>query len=53
MLLTFACVHAVFFPSTRYRAPVEFVFLFYAGVAAGTWIEHVAGRTSGTVRTKR
>jgi len=31
-LLTFAAVHAVFFPATRYRAPVEFVLLFYSGV---------------------
>jgi hypothetical protein len=32
VLLTFAAVHALFFPSTRYRAPVDFVFLFYAGI---------------------
>jgi hypothetical protein len=33
VLLTFAAVHALFFPSTRYRTPVDFVFLFYAGIA--------------------
>lgn len=32
VLLTFAAVHAVFFPATRYRVPVDFVFLFYAAV---------------------
>jgi hypothetical protein len=32
VVLTFAAVHAVFFPSTRYRAPVDFVFLFYAAI---------------------
>jgi hypothetical protein len=32
VLITFAAVHAVFFPATRYRAPVEFVLLFYAAV---------------------
>jgi hypothetical protein len=34
VLLTFAAVHAVYFPSTRYRAPVEFVLLLYAAVGA-------------------
>jgi hypothetical protein len=34
VLITFAVVHALFFPATRYRAPVEFVLLFYAGVGA-------------------
>jgi hypothetical protein len=34
ILITFVAVHTVFFPATRYRAPVEFVLLFYAGVAA-------------------
>jgi dolichyl-phosphate-mannose-protein mannosyltransferase len=33
ILLTFVAVHAVYFPTTRYRVPVEFVFLFYAAVA--------------------
>jgi hypothetical protein len=41
-LATFAGVHAVFFPSTRYRAPVEFILLFYAGVAAAAWFEQAA-----------
>ena len=38
VLLTFAAVHAVYFPSTRYRAPVDFVFLFYAGVGVDTLV---------------
>ena len=38
VLLTFAAVHAVYFPSTRYRAPVDFVFLFYAGVAVDAFV---------------
>lgn len=29
----FALVHAVYFPTTRYRAPVEFVLLFFAAIA--------------------
>ena len=38
VLLTFAGVYAVYFPSTRYRAPVDFVFLFYAGVGVDTLV---------------
>ena len=38
-LVTFAAVHAVFFPATRYRAPVEFVLLFYAAVGAVAGLE--------------
>ncbi len=33
ILGTFVIVHSVYFPATRYRAPVEFVLLFYAAVA--------------------
>jgi len=33
VLATFTVVHAVYFPTTRYRAPVEFVLLVYAAVA--------------------
>ncbi len=29
----FVLVYAIYVPATRYRAPMEFVFLFYAGVA--------------------
>ncbi|HEY3043324.1 MAG TPA: glycosyltransferase family 39 protein [Vicinamibacterales bacterium] len=36
ILFTFAAVHAIFFPTTRYRAPVDFVFLFYAAVGLDT-----------------
>ena len=44
--LTFVAVDAIFFSATRYRAPMEFALLFYAGIA----IDHLvalAGR--GTV----
>jgi hypothetical protein len=30
---TFVGVHAIYFPATRYRAPIAFVLLFYAAVA--------------------
>lgn len=30
---TFVVVHALYFPATRYRAPMEFVLMFYAAVA--------------------
>jgi hypothetical protein len=33
VVATFAVVHAVYFPTTRYRAPMEFVLLSYAAVA--------------------
>jgi 4-amino-4-deoxy-L-arabinose transferase-like glycosyltransferase len=41
---TFTAVHALYFPATRYRAPMEFVLLLYASVAidrvlAG-WFSH-------------
>jgi hypothetical protein len=39
VLLTFTAVYAAFFPSTRYRAPADFVMLFYAGIAVETWID--------------
>jgi hypothetical protein len=32
ILATFALTHAVYFPATRYRAPIIFVLLFYAAV---------------------
>jgi hypothetical protein len=31
--VTFVAAHAVYFPTTRYRVPMEFVLLFYASVA--------------------
>ena len=40
VVVTFASVHAVFFPSTRYRAPVDFVFLFYAAIGIVTFTAH-------------
>jgi hypothetical protein len=33
VVATFVAVHAVYFPTTRYRVPMEFVLLFYAAVA--------------------
>jgi hypothetical protein len=44
VLLTFAVVYAVFFPATRYRAPVEFVLLFYAAVGAAGAARRLARR---------
>jgi len=35
-LLTFTAVSAVYFPTTRMRAPVEFVLMLFAG-CAGAW----------------
>jgi hypothetical protein len=35
---TFVAVHAVYFPTTRYRAPIEFIFLFYAAVTLDRWM---------------
>ena len=32
VLATFVVAHAVYFPTTRYRVPIEFVLLFYASV---------------------
>jgi 4-amino-4-deoxy-L-arabinose transferase-like glycosyltransferase len=52
-VITFAVVHAIYFPTTRYRVPVEFVLLFYAAVAIEAWMRqrpdghgHVASMTS-------
>ncbi len=52
ILGTFVAVHAIYFPGTRYRSPVEFVLLFYAAVAADAWWGRVrrSGRRSGPGR---
>ncbi len=51
-LLTFAAVSAIYFPTTRMRAPVEFVLMFYAGCAAAwTWRRSAEARRRG--RTDR
>ncbi len=47
VVATFVVVHAVYFPTTRYRAPTEFVLLFYAAVALerrlpGAWSDRSA-----------
>ncbi len=33
IVATFTAVHAVFFPTTRYRAPIDFVLIIYAAAA--------------------
>lgn len=38
VVVTFAVVHAVYFPTTRYRAPMEFVLLSYAAVTLDRWL---------------
>jgi hypothetical protein len=38
VLVTFVAAHALYFPTTRYRVPIEFVLLFYASVALDRWI---------------
>lgn len=39
MVATFVTIHALYFPATRSRAPIEFVLLLYAAVA----VDRVAG----------
>ena len=36
--VTFVAAHALYFPTTRYRVPMEFVLLFYAAVALDRWL---------------
>jgi hypothetical protein len=38
VLATFVVAHAVYFPATRYRVPIEFVLLFYAAVTFDHWL---------------
>ena len=38
IVATFVAAHAVYFPTTRYRAPIEFVLLFYAAVTLDRWL---------------
>jgi len=38
IVATIVVTHAIFFPATRYRVPMEFVLLFYAGVAVDDWL---------------
>lgn len=42
IVLTFVAVHAVYFPATRYTAPMIFVLLFYSAIA----IDRIAGRNA-------
>jgi hypothetical protein len=48
ILLTYTAVHVVFSPSTRYRAPVDFVFLFYAAIGVDALSERMAQRNART-----
>jgi 4-amino-4-deoxy-L-arabinose transferase-like glycosyltransferase len=41
VVATFAIVHAVYFPTTRYRAPIDFVLLLYAAVALDRWLTRI------------
>jgi len=45
-VVTFVGVHAMYFPTTRYRLPIEFVLLFYSAVA----IERSSGRETSRSR---
>jgi len=47
IVLTFVAVHVVYFPATRYRAPMEFVLLFYAAVGIGALVETGLSRGGG------
>ena len=38
VVVTFVAAHALYFPTTRYRVPIEFVLLFYAAVAIERWM---------------
>ena len=38
IVATFVIAYAVFFPTTRYRAPMDVVLLFYAAVAVDGWL---------------
>lgn len=38
VVATFVVAHSVYFPTTRYRVPIEFVLLFYASVALDRWL---------------
>lgn len=38
VVVTFVAAHALYFPTTRYRVPIEFVLLFYASVALDRWM---------------
>jgi hypothetical protein len=41
VVATFALVHAVYFPTTRYRAPIEFVLLLYAASALDRFVARI------------
>jgi len=38
VVVTFVAAHAIYFPTTRYRVPMESVLLFYAAVTIERWL---------------
>jgi len=44
IVVTFVVAHAVYFPTTRYRVPIEFVLIFYAAISMDACVEAVAPR---------
>ena len=48
LLVTFVAVHAVYFPATVYRTPIEFVLLFYAAVAVDGACDRLGKRRGQT-----
>ncbi len=49
IVATFVAIHALYFPATRYRAPIEVVLLLYAAVS----IDHVTRRRDQLSRMSR
>lgn len=52
-VFVFTAVHAIYFPTTHYRAPVEFVGFVYAAVACDAWLrsDRAAGSMSRSVNS--
>lgn len=50
VILTFAVTHAVYFPATRYRAPVSFVLIFYAAAGVDFWLRRRQAVAAGRSR---
>jgi hypothetical protein len=46
IVANFTAIHAVYFPATRYRAPMEFVLLFYAAAALQHWLSKTGRHAS-------
>jgi hypothetical protein len=45
IVLTFVATHALYFPATRYRVPMEFVLLFYAAVGLDSRVTRAGSAT--------